>query len=331
MRNKPFFLIYLFATIGIFLIIGSSCKKDNDSPTRIPEVITKEIADITNLDANGGGIITSDGGASVIARGICWSTNQTPTINNFKTKDGNGGGSFTSKLTALVANTTYYVRAYATNVNGTAYGNMKSFTTKNDNITTVTDIDGNIYHTITIGTQIWMVENLKTTKYRNGDPIPNVADNTQWNNLTTDAYCNYNNDANNATIYGRLYNLSAVLDSRKICPSGWHIPSDAEWTTLIAFLGGDNVAGGKLKETGTSHWNSPNTGATNETGFTALPDGHRDYFGIFLEIGGYGHWWSSTKDDESSAWSYRMGYSYKNIGRSSSYEKNGYSVRCIKD
>jgi uncharacterized protein (TIGR02145 family) len=240
----------------------------------IPTLSTTAASSITTTSATSGGNVISDGGATVTARGVCWSTNQNPTIDNSKTSNDIGTGSFTSNLTGLTANTIYYVRAYATNSMGTAYGNQVTFKTTTDVETnTVTDIDGNIYHTVTIGTQVWMVENLKTTKYRNGDPIPNVTGNA-WAALTTGAYCWYNNDAATyKATYGALYNWYAVADSRNIAPTGWHVPTDAEWTTLTTFLGGESVAGGKLKETGTNHWTSPNTGATNETGFTALPGG----------------------------------------------------------
>jgi len=141
----------------------------------------------------------------------------------------------------------------------------------------VTDIDGNVYQTVKIGNQWWMMENLKVTSYRNGEAIPNVTDTTEWYNLTTGAYCYYDNDAYNTTIYGRLYNWYSINDSRSIAPTGWHVPTDEEWTTVINYLGGESVAGGKLKENGTTHWTSPNNGATNESGFSALPGGYRHF------------------------------------------------------
>ena len=133
---------------------------------------------------------------------------------------------------------------------------------------TATDIDGNVYHTVTIGTQIWMVENLKTTRYNDGSPIPFVTDSSSWSNLTTPGYCWYNNDTTNKNTYGALYNWFAV-NTGKLAPTGWHVPTDDEWTTLTTYLGGESIAGGKLKETGTTHWRTPNAGATNEIGFTA--------------------------------------------------------------
>lgn len=198
---------------------------------------------------------------------------------------------------------------------------------------TVTDIDSNVYHTVTIGTQVWMVENLKTTKYNDGTAIPNVTDSTAWSGLSTPAYCWYNNDSiTNKTTYGALYNLYTV-NTGKLCPTGWHVPTDAEWTTLTTYLGGESVAGGKLKETGTTHWLSPNTGAINESDFTALPGGYRYYSGIFNYVGKYGYWWSSTEDESNNSWAWDrdMVFNYNVVFRDINYKNNGFSVRCLRD
>jgi uncharacterized protein (TIGR02145 family) len=196
----------------------------------------------------------------------------------------------------------------------------------------MTDQDGNVYKTVTIGTQTWMAENLRTTKYNDGSDIPNITDNDEWEDLTTGAYCNYNNTSDEDTIatYGRLYNWYAV-DTGKLCPTGWHVPKDTEWAELSTFLGGESVAGGKLKEIGTSHWQSHTTGATNETGFTALPGGGRTYSGTFGDVGYRGKWWSATESDAYGAyyWIIYDNYSFLN---SSSYDKAvGFSVRCVRD
>jgi uncharacterized protein (TIGR02145 family) len=188
-----------------------------------------------------------------------------------------------------------------------------------------------MYHAITIGTQTWLLENLKTTHYRNGDPISHITDNGTWSAQTTGAYCNYNNDTNNVATYGRLYNWYTVIDSRGLAPTGWHVASDAEWTTLTTYLGGLSVAGGKLKEAGTAHWASPNTGATNESGFTALPGGYRYHNGIFDNIGYYGYIWSSSEYDATYAWYRGMDYSNATVYPNSCLKKFGYSVRCVKD
>jgi uncharacterized protein (TIGR02145 family) len=198
-------------------------------------------------------------------------------------------------------------------------------------LVTVTDIDGNVYHTVTIGTQVWMVENLKTTKYNDGAAIPLVMDIVTWAALTTPGYCWNNNDA--ATYkdtYGVLYNWYTV-NTGKLAPAGWHVPTDSEWSVLATYLGGDSVAGSKLKEVGTTHWISPNTGATNETGFTALPGGYRNLFGAFFSIGGSGYWWSATVRDATYSWGRGIYYNGANVFRFDYYNRSGFSVRCVRD
>ena len=296
----------------------------------IPTLTTTAITLITSTAASSGGNISSDGGATISARGVCWSTSASPTIANNISSDGSGAGSFVSSLSGLTSNTTYYVRAYATNVAGTAYGDEISFTTYNWVLGTVNDYDGNTYNTIIIGPQVWMRENLKVTHYNNGDAIPEVIDGAAWSNLSTGAYCNYINDVANVATYGRLYNWYAATDTRSLCPTGWHIPTDSEWTTLITFLGGATVAGGKMKEAGLAHWISPNTGAINSSGFTALPGGRRSYTsGSFSAIGLSGYWWETD-------WQYQyMDNDNDNITKSSavvsSVKKYGNSIRCVKD
>jgi uncharacterized protein (TIGR02145 family) len=201
--------------------------------------------------------------------------------------------------------------------------------TTNFNFVACQDADLNNYKTVNIGNQIWMVENLKTTHFRNGDTIPGPTG--DWSALTC-AQAAYNDDAANATKYGLLYNWYAVVDSRGIAPTGWHVPTDAEWTTLTTYLGGVN-AGGKLKETGTGNWSSPNTGATNETGFSALPGGGRNSDGTFGNVGDFGFWWSSSEGDQGNGWGCsRVLYcngSY--VIRSNGVNQDEFSVRCIKD
>lgn len=196
---------------------------------------------------------------------------------------------------------------------------------------TITDIDGNVYHTIKIGSQVWLVENLRTTRYRNGNPIPNVTDSTAWNSLTTGAYCNYNNDDANFAIYGRLYNWVAISDTDSIAPKGWHIPAQTEWTTMTNSLGDLIVDGGKLKETGTAHWQSPNTDATNETFFTALPGGKRLSHGTFTGLGTTGAWWTSTGDGPFDAWGRYINYDNSTLYRYDDTKKAGFSIRCVMD
>lgn len=187
---------------------------------------------------------------------------------------------------------------------------------------------------LTIGNQVWTSENLNVNKFRNGDVIPHAKTKEEWKKAAENkqpAWCNYDNDPANGEKYGKLYNWYAVNDTRGLAPSGWHIPSDEEWTELTDYLGGESVAGGKLKETGTTHWLSPNTGATNETGFTALPGGYRFNNGPFDDIGSDGNWWSATEDDASNAWIRYLYDDYSAVDRSSSNKGLGFSVRCVRD
>jgi uncharacterized protein (TIGR02145 family) len=191
-----------------------------------------------------------------------------------------------------------------------------------------TDADGNNYPVVQIGNQIWMAENLKTTKYNDGSILSNITDNNIWNNLQSGAYCWYENNISLKDTYGALYNWNAI-STKKLAPIGWHVPTDAEWTTLTNYLGGEANAGNKLKETGAKHWKSPI--ATNETGFTALPCGFRDYKGTFQNIGSFGYWWSSSPASTMSVW-YRLMYNNNsNVGRYYSNKSSGYAVRCVKD
>jgi uncharacterized protein (TIGR02145 family) len=196
--------------------------------------------------------------------------------------------------------------------------------------TAVTDYDGNVYNTVTIGTQTWMTENLKTTHFNNGDPVPQVTDQAAWGNLSTAGYCNLENDVNNAAIYGRLYNWYAVNDNRKLAPAGWHVATDEEWTTLATYLGGELVAGGKMKETGTAHWCDPNIGATNESSFSALPGGGRTDI-IFTSGCEWGLWWSATESDATTSYNRIIFDSGTEINRVNNDKRFGMSVRCVKD
>ena len=196
---------------------------------------------------------------------------------------------------------------------------------------TLNDINGNVYKTIVIGKQTWMAENLKTTKYNDGTAIPLVSDYNKWSRLSTPAYCCYENNSSNKAVFGALYNWYCV-NTGKLCPSGWHVPTNDEWTTLTSYLGGDSVAGGKLKDTCTTYWIKPNTAATNESGFAALPGGYRYSKGIFASMGISGYWWSSTESRTNTAWYRPLHY---NSGKIDIYwghlKQDGFSIRCMKD
>jgi uncharacterized protein (TIGR02145 family) len=196
---------------------------------------------------------------------------------------------------------------------------------------TVTDIDGNVYHTVTIGTQLWLIENLRTTKFNDGTKIPFIADTAAvWYELNAPAYCWYNDDESNKKSTGALYNWHAV-NTGKLCPKGWHVPTDEEWTILTEYIGGENVAGGKMKETGTEHWFSPNTAATNSSGFTALSAGFRGKTGFIPLSIGTALFWSSTAFDETDGWTRYLLFNNEAVGRNNGGKYHGFSVRCLKD
>jgi uncharacterized protein (TIGR02145 family) len=311
----------------------------------LPSAATEDVTNITTTTATCLGNVTSDGGSSVTARGVCWSTSDNPTTSNTKTTDGTGIGAYSSNLTGLSQNTTYYFKAYATNSKGTAYGEQRTFTTL-----PVSDIeygsftdsrDDNQYVTVTIGSQVWMAENLAY--------LPSVSPPTSGSNNLPYYYV-YGYDGTNVSeakatsnyqTYGVLYNWRAAMNGASssntnpsgvqgICPEGWHLPSEAEWTILTDYLGGEDVAHGKMKETGTTHWKAPNTGATNESGFTAVPGGFRYPDGTFNYLGLYCYWWSSTtyKYDSSSAYDLSLSSTLYSTFSSKAF---GSSVRCVRD
>ena len=448
-------------------------------PLTLPVITTTEISNLTQNSASSGGNISYDGGTPVTARGVCWRhTFPNPTTADNKTENGTGEGPFVSDLTGLNPATTYYLRAYATNSTGTAYGNEISFTTYSPpaattspasfvtnisatlngtvnaynsstivsfeygpttsygssvtadqtpvggstainvsaNITgldpgtlyhfrvtaessygktygddlvfttapvSVNDRDGNAYNTVTIGTQVWLKENLSVKNYNNGEPIgsaisyketcSNVAAQLQViidggaggmtlleaeqssiitspqraaiENLLTQAgltnVSNYTIVQTNIALqsisdsvppsFGFLYSWEAVNDSRNVCPAGWHVPSDEEWTTLVNHLGGESTAGGKMKEPGTSLWLNPNTGATNESGFTAQPAGYYSSDGYFTDIFRGAFWWSSTENNGLDAWHRYIMHDQMTTERGSAEKTRRLSVRCVWD
>ena len=284
--------------------------------TSLPIISTSSISMLLPTDATCGGNISANGNAIITARGVCWSRSSNPTIAlSTKTVDGIGIGSFTSSITRLYDNATHYVRSYATNAGGTAYGNEVVFTTSSIG---------------TIGTQRWTTQNLNVSTYRDGTPIPEVASN-KWSGLTTGAWCYYDDDPVNGYAYGKLYNWYAVNDSIHggLAPLDWHIPSDSEWTTLETYLGGSTVAGYKMKEAGYEHWFYGNDGS-NSSSFAGLPGGYLESNSFYDKINS-GSWWSSTQNINGFAWYRIMYYSSGNVFRGSSTKTHGFSVRCIRD
>jgi uncharacterized protein (TIGR02145 family) len=400
----------------------------------VPVVSTSEVVSITTISAYSGGTITYNGGLSVTNKGVVWSTTPSPSFENYVgiTNEGAGDDPFTSSLTGLSPNTTYYLRAYASNSLGTGYGNEISFTTQSDQTYTIyfsnpgdwatpyirlwggdgsftdqfpgepmvapaegsiwysfevpssyqnllfsdgqggdktidlyrsttgwfdgvqwydsepynthgtlTDIDGNLYRTIMIGDQIWMAQNLKTKHYNNGDAIPTGLSNYDWQYATSGAVAIYPQDGVFQTtedamlkLYGAIYNWHAVRDSRNICPTGWRVASYEEWLTLINYLGGTDYAGGKLKstgdiESGTGIWYYPNSGASNETNFLAVPGGHRNSLGDYYNLGYEANWWTYDENDASSGINVRINYNSPSTSLNALNKNDGHAVRCI--
>lgn len=316
----------------------------------IIKISTNPVSHVGVIHATSGGNITDDGGANLIAKGVCWSTSENPTINlNTKTNNGTSTGVFTSFITGLAESTTYYVRSYATNSIGTTYGNEMSFTTKVLSESQMMDIEGNVYNTITIGNQTWMVENLRTSKYRNGNTIStsNPAS-KNINSETSPKYqWAYEANENNVLTYGRLYTWYAATDSRNIAPIGWRVPTDADWTILENYLiaNGYNydgsTSGNKIAKSisAKSLWKTnTSTGSigfdlskNNSSGFSAVPGGYRFGGGAFGGLGSYGSWWSITEGSSDNAWSRSLDSEYINLNRASSSKTYGFSVRCIKE
>lgn len=317
------YYVRAYATNGIRTTYGN--ERSFTTRSGIPVVTTTSVTNVKAATVTTGGNVTDDGGSSITARGVCWSTNPNPTVANNKSTDGTGTGIFASAPTGFQHYTKYYLRAYATNVYTTSYGGQQEFTTL------VGDADGNSYNVVIIGTQTWLKENLRTTKYSDGTAIPYVTDVAEWAILTSAAYCWYNNDIGHKGDYGALYTWYTVKTG-KLCPAGWHVPTDAEYTLLEEYAGGVAVAGGKLKEAGFAHWYTPNAGASNEFGFTALGGGWRHGAGGFENLTVTGYWWTSyAYNTDAPYWRYIF---YDNAGVTLGYNGDpsfGLSVRCIRD
>ena len=265
--NITFIIVLLILTVH-------SCKKQDN--IMLPEIADPVIKAVNTNTFNFKGSINSDGGATISKKGICWSLNADPKIENSMNQDLTDSVDFACNVTGLTSNTIYHIRAYAKNKGGIGYSNDITVKTY-----ALVDTEGNGYYSILINDQTWMSENLKTTKFKNGTDIPNVTGNSEWNGLRSPGYCWYENDlTGNRDIYGALYNWYAVATG-DLCPVGWHVPTDADWSALIFYLRGSSMAALKMKEPGKTHWYDNNAETTNETGFTALPAGLRGNFGDF--------------------------------------------------
>jgi uncharacterized protein (TIGR02145 family) len=307
----------------------------------LPVVTTSEVLDVSQTTALIRSIVNSNGGSGITARGVCWGTESGPVIDGWHTENGTGEGSFDSFLTDLLPETRYFVRAYAVTEAEITYGNELDFVTAeglgpinfNAVLTygSVTDIEGNNYKTIRIGNQTWMAENLRTTKYNDGESITIVENPQGWSTQAAPAYAWY---ANTPSLYkdicGALYNWHAV-STGKLCPEGWHVPSSTEYADLMTFLGGGTDTGGKIKEAGTGHWEEPNAGATNESGWTGLPSGRINEMGSTMSYGYVGYWWTSTEFNSARANNIMLHYDFVFIDKNNYDKRNGMAVRCLKD
>ncbi|MFZ4105044.1 fibrobacter succinogenes major paralogous domain-containing protein [Flavobacterium sp.] len=348
----------LLSILSVFLFSCSKSDSVSGTNSSIGElnVQTYSIEKINFTNAKCVGIVTY-GQNAVSAAGICWSTSPNPTISGLHTTEivSATSTSFTSTLSPLSANTTYYARAYATDSKGTVYGTQISFKTLNILFTSgggVTDIDGENYGSVKLNGKEWMKKNLDVSKYKNGDDIPQITDVTQWDALTTGAWCYYENDTANGPIYGKLYNWYAITDPRGLAPAGWHIPTDTEWSELATFLGGESEAGRKLKENSTiSTWDVTTNYATNQSGFTATPagTGYLNYHlpapvvpaapaptlaDLFKGKTKVTYWWSATTTGSTASdlvWTRNVNSSTDQLVRSGAIKSSGLSVRCVKN
>ena len=304
------------------------------STADIPSVSTAEPQEITGATVLAGGNILADGGKPVLEAGICFDILPDPDISDsLRLASGISSGPFTLKIIDLNSTTTYYYRAFARNAAGIAYGETKQFETKvlytpGDSIT---DQQGIKYPTIEILGKRWMAENLRSSVYRDGTQITNAKTATEWANQSGGAWCNYDNQAANDKIYGKLYNWLAVKGTKELCPAGWKVPSDADWDNLISYLGDVNKAGLKMRTTGTSLWNAPNQGATNSSGFSGVPGGNRGDFGAFGFKGSAAFFWTSTEFNSMYSRFRSLNGDLSTVTDGYDRKKIGMSVRCIEE
>jgi uncharacterized protein (TIGR02145 family) len=332
----------LFLTVFTIVIFG--CSKDDSTIVNgtgiTPTVKITGVYNISFTTATYFGAVSTGGSISEV--GACWSTSPNPTVSDAHTPGVLSAYDFTGSITSLVANTTYYVRTYAISPSGTYYSAQTTFNTiatQYSNGSGVIDNDGNSCASVKINSVEWLKTNLNVTHYRNGDVIPEVTDPALWNGLTTGAWCYYNNDPAN----GKLYNWYAVNDPRGLAPAGWHIPTDAEWSSLTTFLGGENVAGQKLKDNGATSWAASSISFnTNQSGFSALATGvgYLNYHyvsgstpalsDLFKWQNEATYWWSSTLNG-SAVWTLNVAYQTNATTRSVALKTSALSVRCVKN
>jgi uncharacterized protein (TIGR02145 family) len=342
MKNRFKFQLISYTALLSIVMVLISCKKKADTALTEPAAPTATTNAATYVGqtwAVMNGTVNANDKSTIVS--FDYDTTISYGQNIFPTHDtvsGNLSTYVNASLGGLISNTTYHYRLRAVNSLGTTLGDDMTFTTKsavpgnsifNPDLTygSLNDNDGHTYKTIQLGTRTWMAENLKSTKFNDNTLIPFVPDDVVWSELTTPGYCWYNNDS---ISYGALYNWYSV-NTGKLCPAGWHVPTDEEWTSLTNFLGGDSIAGNKLRETGTLHWQSPNSGSTNESGFTGLAGGYRNTAGSFGNIRKIGYWWSASAFNTIDAYYRFVSFNYDHVVRSNSSLTGGFSVRCVKN
>jgi uncharacterized protein (TIGR02145 family) len=342
------------AWVLLFLLSIHSCDKLDDQS---PVIKTDAITNLEDGSYKISGTLTLLGTEEINQHGICWNQSGLPDINGPATKLGpiSAPGEFSSIVSGLDVNKTYYTRAYVVANSVPFYGNEKAFIIDPDTKNRVSDVDGNIYRTVKIGEQTWMAENLKVTRYADGTPIPYVPEKEGWFHLLREdqGYCWYENYLALGAEFGALYSWPAASrdlygsdlnpsEIQGVCPDGWHLPSDSEWDQLEMYLGMDpeeldkldwrgTDEGGKLKPAGTRDWISPNTGATGETGFNAQPSGFRHGSAEFIGMGTTARYWTATKNGYSYGWYRQLDNDNSAIGRDFQGVYRGHSVRCVKD
>ncbi|HVN57756.1 MAG TPA: fibrobacter succinogenes major paralogous domain-containing protein [Bacteroidales bacterium] len=331
-------LVYFTVIITLIFSAGlTSCKKKKSSS--VPDAVTNPATNIGRRWALINASVTTQGQDMEITFEYDTTRDLTNTVAGVPaTVNSTYYVPVYASLTGLKPLKKYYFRVKGVISGEVYYGTDTTFTTTGDNGTSITfkpgltydsinDIDGNYYKTISIGSQTWMAENLRTTRYNDGETVDYIPVSGVWADSSFAGYCWYNGDS---VMYGGLYNWAAV-STGKLCPVGWHVPSDDEWTTLTEYLGGDTLSTGKLMETGIVHWYSTKSYVTNESGFTALPGGYRSFKGTYASIQKASYWWTSTEASTLDADSRNIYYSFQIINNSNSSKKSGFSVRCIKD
>lgn len=323
--TKYYIRAYAINNVGI--AYGNEISFTTLTPNE-PNLITVNASSVKLTKAKIYCEIADNGELAITERGICYGTQNNPTIENSTLTSSETTSNYTCSISGLSASTTYYARAYVVTDFSIYYGNNIEFSTED---ATVNDVDLNVYNVIEIGNQLWLKQNLKTTKYSNGDLI----ETTTLTNIDVEEEPKYQwpamIDESYVETYGRLYTWYAAVDSRGLCPTGWHLPSDSEWDELTNFLGGENVAGGKLKSI--ENWNTPNNGATDEVGFSSVGSGYRIFTGdpTYIAFGVNGLMWSSDEGNQYYGKNRVTVNTQLQVYNSSSHKKSALTVRCIKD